>query len=210
VWNSTPHFYLTADFDMARLMAQREEINTQLAAAEAGVKISVNDMIVKASALALKRYPKMNVAFQGDFVEQYGDVHIGVAVAVEDGLITPVIRNADQKTLSQIALEIRELAGRAREKRLKPHEYTGSTFSISNLGMFQIDEFSAIINPPEAAILACGSVRETPVVVQGELKVGTRMKVTLSCDHRAVDGAVGAQFLLELRKLLENPILLLV
>lgn len=210
VWNSTPHFYLTADIDMARLMAQREEINTQLAAAEAGVKISVNDMIVKASALALKRYPKMNVAFQGDFVEQYGDVHIGVAVAVEDGLITPVIRNADQKTLSQIALEIRELAGRAREKRLKPHEYTGSTFSISNLGMFQIDEFAAIINPPEAAILACGSVRETPVVVQGELKVGTRMKVTLSCDHRAVDGAVGAQFLLELRKLLENPILLLV
>jgi pyruvate dehydrogenase E2 component (dihydrolipoamide acetyltransferase) len=210
VWNDTPHFYLTADIDMAKAMAQRAEINAQLKAAGSEVKISVNDLIVKASAVALRNYPKMNVAFRGDSIEQYGDVHVGVAVAIPDGLITPVIRDADQKTLSQVATEIRELATRAKDKRLKPHEYTGSTFSISNLGMYQIDEFSAIINPPEAAILACGSVRQTPVVEDGEIVVGTRMKITLSCDHRAVDGAVGAEFLMELRRLLENPILLLV
>lgn len=210
VWNDTPHFYLTADIDMAKAMAQRAEINAQLKAAGSEVKISVNDLIVKASAVALRNYPKMNVAFRGDSIEQYDDVHVGVAVAIPDGLITPVIRDADQKTLSQVATEIRELATRAKDKRLKPHEYTGSTFSISNLGMYQIDEFSAIINPPEAAILACGSVRQTPVVEDGEIVVGTRMKITLSCDHRAVDGAVGAEFLMELRRLLENPILLLV
>lgn len=210
VWNDTPHFYLTADIDMAKAMAQRAEINAQLKAAGSVVKISVNDLIVKASAVALRNYPKMNVAFRGDSIEQYDDVHVGVAVAIPDGLITPVIRDADQKTLSQVATEIRELATRAKDKRLKPHEYTGSTFSISNLGMYQIDEFSAIINPPEAAILACGSVRQTPVVEDGEIVVGTRMKITLSCDHRAVDGAVGAEFLMELRRLLENPILLLV
>jgi pyruvate dehydrogenase E2 component (dihydrolipoamide acetyltransferase) len=129
---------------------------------------------------------------------------------VDDGLITPVIRNADLKSLSTIATEVRELAGRAREKRLKPNEYSGGTFSISNLGMFGIDEFSAIINPPEAAILACGAVQDVPVVVDGEVRVGTRMRVTLSCDHRAVDGAAGAGFLLELRKLLENPVLMLI
>lgn len=210
VWNDTPHFYLTADIDMAKAMAQRAEINAQLKAAGSEVKISVNDLIVKASAVALRNYPKMNVAFRGDSIEQYDDVHVGVAVAIPDGLITPVIRDADRKTLSQVATEIRELATRAKDKRLKPHEYTGSTFSISNLGMYQIDEFSAIINPPEAAILACGSVRQTPVVEDGEIVVGTRMKITLSCDHRAVDGAVGAEFLMELRRLLENPILLLV
>lgn len=210
VWTSTPHFYVTAEFDMARAMAQRKQINNELAAIGSDVKISVNDMIIKASAIALKRYPKMNVSFQGDHIAQYGDVHVGVAVAVEDGLITPVIRNADQKTLSAIATEVRELAGRARDRRLKPHEYTGGTFSISNLGMFGIDEFSAIINPPEAAILACGAVQDVPVVVNGEIKVGTRMRVTLSCDHRAVDGATGAEFLAELRKLLENPMVMLV
>jgi len=167
-------------------------------------------MIIKASALALKAYPKVNVSFQGDHLVQYADVHIGIAVAVDDGLITPVIRNADLKSLSTIATEVRELAGRAREKRLKPNEYSGGTFSISNLGMFGIDEFSAIINPPEAAILACGAVQDIPVVVDGEVRVGTRMRVTLSCDHRAVDGAAGAGFLLELRKFLENPILMLI
>ncbi len=210
VWTTTPHFYVTAEFDMAKTMAQRKEINEGLAASGSGVKVSVNDMIIKASALALKAYPKVNVSFQGDHLVQYADVHIGIAVAVDDGLITPVIRNADLKSLSTIATEVRELAGRAREKRLKPNEYSGGTFSISNLGMFGIDEFSAIINPPEAAILACGAVQDIPVVVDGEVRVGTRMRVTLSCDHRAVDGAAGAGFLLELRKFLENPILMLI
>lgn len=210
VWTTTPHFYVTAEFDMAKTMAQRKEINEGLASSGSSVKVSVNDMIIKASALALKAYPKVNVSFQGDHLVQYADVHIGIAVAVDDGLITPVIRNADLKSLSTIATEVRELAGRAREKRLKPNEYSGGTFSISNLGMFGIDEFSAIINPPEAAILACGAVQDIPVVVDGELRVGTRMRVTLSCDHRAVDGAAGAGFLLELRKFLENPILMLI
>ncbi len=210
VWTTTPHFYVTAEFDMAKTMAQRKEINEGLASSGSGVKVSVNDMIIKASAMALKAYPKVNVSFQGDHLVQYADVHIGIAVAVDDGLITPVIRNADLKSLSTIATEVRELAGRAREKRLKPNEYSGGTFSISNLGMFGIDEFSAIINPPEAAILACGAVQDVPVVVDGEVRVGTRMRVTLSCDHRAVDGAAGAGFLLELRKLLENPILMLI
>ncbi|MEZ4461059.1 MAG: pyruvate dehydrogenase complex dihydrolipoamide acetyltransferase [bacterium] len=209
VWTTTPHFYLTAEFDMGRAMAQRKQINSELAAIGSDVKISVNDMIIKACALALQRYPKMNVSFQGDHLVQYADVHVGVAVAVEDGLITPVIRDANRKSLSAIATDVRELAGRAREKRLKPNEYSGGTFSISNLGMFGIDEFSAIINPPEAAILACGAVQDVPVVVDGQLAVGTRMRVTLSCDHRAIDGATGAEFLLELRKLLENPLLLL-
>jgi pyruvate dehydrogenase E2 component (dihydrolipoamide acetyltransferase) len=210
VWTTTPHFYVTAEFDMAKTMAQRKEINEGLASSGSSVKISVNDMIIKASAMALKAYPKVNVSFQGDHLVQYADVHIGIAVAVDDGLITPVIRNADLKSLSTIATEVRELAGRAREKRLKPNEYSGGTFSISNLGMFGIDEFSAIINPPEAAILACGAVQDVPVVVDGEVRVGTRMRVTLSCDHRAVDGAAGAGFLLELRKLLENPVLMLI
>ncbi len=210
VWSTTPHFYVTAEFDMAKTMATRKEINEGLASSGSSVKVSVNDMIIKASALALKAYPKVNVSFQGDHLLQYDDVHIGIAVAVDDGLITPVIRNADLKSLPAIATEVRELAGRAREKRLKPHEYSGGTFSISNLGMFGIDEFSAIINPPEAAILACGAVQDIPVVVDGELRIGTRMRVTLSCDHRAVDGAAGAGYLLELRKLLENPILMLI
>lgn len=211
VWQTTPHFFLTMSIDMGPAMRLRKEINEQLAQQDNGGKISVNDFIVKASANALREVPKINVAYQGDYLVQHTSAHVGVAVAIEDGLITPVVRDADRKTLSQISSEIRELASRAKEKRLKPEEYTGSTFSISNLGMYGIDHFSAVINPPEAAILACGAVKKEPVVGEGgELAVGTRMKVTLSVDHRAADGAVGSEFLLALKRLLENPMLMLV
>ncbi|RDV39882.1 pyruvate dehydrogenase complex dihydrolipoamide acetyltransferase [Bradymonadaceae bacterium TMQ3] len=210
VWQSTPHFYLTMGIDMAAAMKVRKDINAQLAAAEAGYKVSVNDLIVKAAAAALAKYPAMNTGFAGDSLYAFDEVNIGVAVAIEDGLITPTVRNADQKALGAIAREVRELAGRARDKKLKPEEYSAHTFSISNLGMYDIDEFMAVINPPDAAILACGAVKQVPVVVDGELAVGTRMKLTLACDHRVVDGATGAEFLNELRRNLENPLLLLV
>ncbi len=210
VWQSTPHFYLTRQVDMASMMERRKEINDQLAAAEAGLKISVNDLIVKAAAMALADYPKMNVAFTPDGLYHFDEVNIGVAVAVEEGLITPTVRNAHDKSLGTIAREIRELAGRAREGRLTPEEYSAHTFSISKLGMYDIDEFLAVINPPDAAILACGSVQQIPVVEDGELTVGTRMKISLACDHRAVDGAVGAEFLQVLVRYLENPMLLFV
>lgn len=210
VWQSTPHFTLTMDIDMAAAMSKRKEINAGLKEAEIDAKISVNDMIVKACAVALEQFPSMNVAFQGDHLLQFNEVHVGVAVAIEDGLITPTVRNADKKGLRQISTEVRELAARAQDKRLKPEEYSGGTFTVSNLGMFGIDHFMAVINPPQAGILACGAVKQVPVVEDGELAVGTRMKVTLSCDHRAVDGAVGAQFLQRVQRLLENPLLLMV
>jgi pyruvate dehydrogenase E2 component (dihydrolipoamide acetyltransferase) len=209
-WQSAPHFMLTVDIDMADAMARRKEINEALEGSERGGKISVNDFIVKACAEGLREYPKMNVAYQGDHVMQYDEVHIGVAVAVEDGLVTPTIRDADQKSLSAISRESRELAEKARNKNLEPGDYGGSTFSVSNLGMFGIDHFTAVLNPPEAGILACGAVKEVPVAEDGELTVGTRMKVTLSCDHRAVDGAMGAEFLDKVKNLLENPVLLTV
>lgn len=210
VWQSTPHFFLTMDIDMEPAMAQRKLINEQIAAAGGDYKISVNDLIIKACANALARYPQMNVGFENDQLFQFDEVNIGVAVAVEEGLITPTIRDADVKSLGAIAREARELAGRARDKKLRPEEYSSHTFSISNLGMYDIDNFMAVLNPPDAGILACGSVQQVPVVKNGELTVGTRMKVTLSCDHRAVDGAVGASFLKEVRTLLENPILMMV
>lgn len=211
VWQSTPHFTLTMDIDMAKAMAKRKEINAGLKAAEINAKVSVNDMIIKACAVALKEFPAMNVSFQQDFMLQYDEVHVGVAVAIEDGLITPTVRHADKKGLRAISEEVRELAGRAQDMKLKPEEYTGGTFTVSNLGMFGIEHFMAIINPPQAGILACGAVQKVPVVdEEGELSVGTRMKVTLSCDHRAVDGATGAQFLGHVRRLLENPLLLMV
>jgi pyruvate dehydrogenase E2 component (dihydrolipoamide acetyltransferase) len=211
VWQSTPHFTLTMDIDMAAAMAKRKEINAGLKAAEIDAKVSVNDLIVKACAVALQEFPAMNVSYQGDHLLQYDDVHVGVAVAIEEGLITPTIRNANHKGLRRISDEVRELAGRAQQKKLKPEEYTGGTFTVSNLGMFGIDYFTAIINPPQAGILACGAVQKMPVVdEEGELTVGTRMKVTLSCDHRAVDGATGAEFLTHVRRLLENPLLLMV
>jgi pyruvate dehydrogenase E2 component (dihydrolipoamide acetyltransferase) len=209
-WNDVPHFFLTMEIDMAATMAIRKEVNDQLAETEAGVKLSVNDFIVKACGIGLERYPDMNRSFRGDHFVEFTQADIGVAVAIEDGLITPVVRNVGSKSLTAISREIRELAGRARDKKLKPEEYSGSTFSISNLGMFGIDHFTAIINPPEAGILACGAVKQVPVVEDGELTVGTRMKVTLSCDHRIVDGATGAEFLNVVKRHLENPYLLMV
>lgn len=208
VWQNTPHFYLTMSIDMAAAMAFRKQINAQLESAGFDAKVSVNDLIIKSCAIALKRFPRMNVAFNGDELQHFEQVHIGVAVAIEDGLITPTVHNADQKSLAQISTQVRELATKARDKKLKPNEFGGSTFTISNLGMYGIDDFCAVINPPEAGILACGAVQQVPVVVNGELAVGTRMRVTLSCDHRAVDGAVGAQFLQHVKTLLENPVLI--
>lgn len=209
-WQNAPHFMLTISVDMASAMEKRSEINAGLKDAEMGVKISVNDLIVKASALALEQFPKVNVSFQGDHIEQFDTSNIGVAVAVEEGLVTPVIRRAESKTLSHIARETGELAQKARDKDLMPEDYNGGTFTVSNLGMYGIDHFTAVINPPQAAILACGAVKDVPVVEDGELTVGKRMKVTLSCDHRAVDGATGAEFLKVLVRFLEHPLLLMV
>jgi pyruvate dehydrogenase E2 component (dihydrolipoamide acetyltransferase) len=197
-----PHFYLTVDAAVDRLW----EAYRALKALD--YPVSLNDVIIKACASARKRHPEINASFAGDHVKQYSRVHIGLAVALEDGLITPVIRDADSKPLIDIGAEARELAERARNRRLQPHEYTGATFSISNLGMMGIEEFSAIINPPEAAILAVGSVREVPVVEGGQIKVGRRMKMTLSVDHRVADGAQGARFLATLKGMLENPLLI--
>ena len=207
-WRTAPHFTLTRDLDMGPAMAYRSEINEELEATGRDVKISVNDLIVRACAVGLRRYPDVNVSYQGEHITRFDVVNVGVAVAVDGGLVTPTIRNADQKSLSQIASESRRLAEKARDKDLQPEDYQGGTFTVSNLGMYDIDEFMAVINPPEAAILACGAVRETPVVEDGELEVGTRMKVTLSCDHRAVDGAMGAEFLAEVAEMLERPTLL--
>ncbi len=197
-----PHFYLTVDAAVDRLWEAYRALR------EENYPISLNDVIIKAAAVALRRHPEMNASFAGDHVKQYSHVHIGVAVAIDDGLITPVIRDADTKSLADIASEAKALAERARSRRLQPNEYTGATFSISNLGMMGIDEFSAIINPPEAAILAVGAVREVPVVEGGQVKAGRRMKLTLSVDHRVADGAQAARFLGTLRRMLENPLLL--
>jgi pyruvate dehydrogenase E2 component (dihydrolipoamide acetyltransferase) len=198
-----PTFYLTVDVDMTRLTEAREIMNSRLEAQ--GLKVSVNDLLIKATALALKRHPEVNASWHDDHIKRHHRVHVGVAVAVDDGLITPVVRDADLKGAAQIGAEVRELAGRAREKKLKPDEYTGATFSISNLGMFGIEEFTAIINPPEAAILAVGRVEERVVVEDGEAVIAPRMKVTMSCDHRVVDGATGARFLQTLQAFLEEP-----
>ncbi len=197
-----PHFYLTIDVAMDRAWeayrALREEKSP----------ITVNDIIVKAVAMALRRHPEINASFAGDHVRRYMRVHIGIAVAVEEGLITPVIRDADTKTLEEIAAESKGLAEDARARRLQPHQYTGGTFSVSNLGMMGIEEFAAVINPPEAAILAVGAVRQVPVVANSAVGVGYRMKATLSIDHRVADGAMGARFLQTLKRLLENPLLM--
>jgi pyruvate dehydrogenase E2 component (dihydrolipoamide acetyltransferase) len=202
-----PHFFLTVEVDMGEALRLRARINER--GKDQGVKVSPNDLIVKAVAAALRRHPWVNASWTGDAVRFYEQVHIGVAVAVDEGLITPVVRDADRKGVAEIAGEIRELAGRAREKKLKPDEYTGSTFSISNLGMFGIEEFTAVINPPEAAILAVGAIGEKVVVVNGEMAVRQRMRVTLSCDHRVIDGATGAQFLQTLKSFLEEPMLMI-
>jgi pyruvate dehydrogenase E2 component (dihydrolipoyllysine-residue acetyltransferase) len=192
---------------MDRAWALREELN----ALEGQPKVSVNDFVVRACALALRQHPGVNASFQGESIRVFHRAHIGIAVALEDGLITPVLRDADTKSIAQIAVEARELAERARARKLRVPELTGATFSISNLGMFDVTEFSAIINPPEGAILAVGAVRRLPVVdAAGTLGVGHRMMLTLSCDHRVMDGAMGARFLQDLRRLLEEPLRLLV
>ncbi|MCA1616731.1 MAG: 2-oxo acid dehydrogenase subunit E2, partial [Acidobacteria bacterium] len=172
-------------------------------------KVSVNDIVIKVAAVALVRHPQVNASFQEKSVRFYERADIGVAVAIDDGLITPVVRAADRKSIGQISREVRELAERARSRRLKPEEYTGATFSVSNLGMFGIDEFTAVINPPEAAILAVGQMAPQAVVRDGQVVARQIMRVTMSCDHRVIDGATGAQFLQTFRKLLENPLLLL-
>jgi pyruvate dehydrogenase E2 component (dihydrolipoamide acetyltransferase) len=199
-----PHFYVTVEIDMDRAVDLREQI-----VASQTVKVSYNDFIVMACAKALAKFPMVNASWAGDKIVTHGDVHVGVAVALPDGLITPVVRNADRKGLAQIASEVRDLAGRAREKKLKPEEYSGSTFTISNLGMFDVDQFTAIINPPDSAILAVGSVKKVPVVDGDTIRPGHRMKLTMSSDHRVIDGALAAQFLQEVRRLLENPIAIL-
>ncbi|HEU4874491.1 MAG TPA: pyruvate dehydrogenase complex dihydrolipoamide acetyltransferase, partial [Pyrinomonadaceae bacterium] len=201
-----PHFFLTTEIEMDRAAEMRKGIN----ALDPDLKISINDIIIKVAAAALIQHPEVNASFQEKFVRYYEHADIGVAVAIEDGLITPVVRAANQKSLSQIAAEVRELADRARSKRLKPEEYTGATFSISNLGMFGIDEFTAVINPPEGAILAVGAMSAKPVVRDNEIVIRQMMRVTMSCDHRVIDGATGAKFLQTFKKILENPLYLVV
>jgi len=201
-----PHFYVTSEVAMDRAWELREELN----ALEDQPKISINDFVVRAAALTLMKHPEINASFQGDAVRVWRRAHIGIAVALEDGLITPVLRDCQAKSLAQIAVEARGLAERTRARKLRATELSGATFSISNLGMFDVAEFSAIINPPEGAILAVGSVRRVPVVEDAGLGVGRRMMLTLSCDHRVMDGAMGARFLQDLKRLLEAPLRLLV
>lgn len=196
-----PHFYLTAEADMDAAMEFREQVGQVHNA-----KVSVNDLVIKAAALALRKVPEANASFGNESIIQHARVDVGMAVAIEDGLVTPVIRGADNKTLGQIANEARELAGRARDRKLKVDEMTGGTFSVSNLGMFGVSDFSAIINPPEAAILAVGTVRKLPVVKGDKIVIGQRMSLTLSCDHRVIDGATGAKLLQAIVAILERPI----
>jgi pyruvate dehydrogenase E2 component (dihydrolipoamide acetyltransferase) len=209
-----PTFYLTSEVEMDRVAEARDALNETTrrlggsAAREEAPKVSINDIIIKATALALRQHPACNAWWQDDRIRYWHDIHISVAVAIDDGLITPVIRHTDQKTLRQIGAEVRDLAARARERRLQPEEYTGGTFSVSNLGMFDIDQFTAVINPPEAGILAVGSIVEKPVVQGGQVVPRKRMRLTMSCDHRVIDGATGAQFLRTLKQMLENPLAL--
>jgi pyruvate dehydrogenase E2 component (dihydrolipoamide acetyltransferase) len=199
---TAPHFYLTMDIDMEKAAEFRTHLNNL----QSEIKVSYNDMVVKATAKALTKHPNVNGSFMDDKIVQHSRVDIAVAVALEDGLITPVVRNADRRSILEIAQDIRVLAAKAKERKLLPEEYTGSTFTISNLGMYDISNFTAIINPPEAAILAVGAVQQMPVVRDSQLIPGWRMQVTLSCDHRIVDGATGALFLREFKKWLENPL----
>lgn len=202
---SAPHFYLTMEINMDKAVEARKSINEV-----SPVKISFNDMVIKAAAAALRQHPDVNVSWLGDKMRKNHHVHIGVAVAVKEGLLVPVIRFADNKSLSHIAVEVKDLAQKAHDKKLQPSDWEGSTFTISNLGMFGIEEFTAIINPPDACILAVGGIKETPIVKNGQVVPGNVMKVTLSCDHRAVDGAVGSAFLKTLKGLLEDPVRILI
>ena len=197
---TSPHFYETIDIDMKKAIELRSSLNEM-----SDIKISFNDIVVKACAVALRQHPDINASWKGDTIQKHGDVHVAVAVAVDEGLLTPVVRHTDQKGIKQISAETKDLAGKARNKELQPQDWEGSTFSVSNLGMFGIEEFTAIINPPNACILAVGAIRDVPVVEDGEVVPGKRMKVTLSSDHRIVDGAKAAAFLSTLRGLIENP-----
>jgi pyruvate dehydrogenase E2 component (dihydrolipoamide acetyltransferase) len=194
-----PTFYLTSEIDMERVAKAREALGSE-------PKISFNDIVLKVTAMALRQHPACNAWWQDDHIRYWNEVHVSMAVAVEEGLITPVIRHTDAKSLREIAAEARELAARARERRLKPEEYTGGTFSVSNLGMLDIDEFTAVINPPEAGILAVGRMVQQPVVHEGAVAIRRRMRLTMSCDHRVIDGATGARFLQTLKGMLENPL----
>jgi pyruvate dehydrogenase E2 component (dihydrolipoamide acetyltransferase) len=201
---TAPHFYLKVTVDMSAAMAARVQLN-----AVADAKVSFNDLVVKAAALSLKKHPAINSAWMGDFIRTYHHVHVGVAVAVEDGLLVPVVRHADAKSLQAIGAEVKSFAQKAKDKKLQPSDWEGNTFTISNLGMFGIDEFTAIINSPDACILAVGGIQEVPVVKNGQVVPGQTMKLTLSCDHRAVDGATGAAFLQTLKQYLEAPVTML-
>lgn len=202
---TAPHFYLTMEYRMDKATEARKQMNEY-----SDVKISMNDIIVKACAIALRKHPMVNASWLGDVIRQNHHVHVGVAMAVDEGLLVPVVRFADNKSLSEISVEVKEYSGRAKEKKLQPNDWEGNTFTVSNLGMFGIEEFTAIINPPDSCILAVGGVKDTVVVENGEMKPGKVMKVTLSCDHRVVDGVTGSKFLLTLKELLENPVNLLV
>jgi pyruvate dehydrogenase E2 component (dihydrolipoamide acetyltransferase) len=204
---NVPHFYVTHEYDMDALMAMRKQINEYLPENE---KLSVNDFIIKAVALTLREFPNLNSSFAGDKAIRHGAVNIGVAVAVEGGLLTVVSRNADQQPLRVLSAEVKRMASGAREGKVKPTDIEGSTFSISNMGMFDVENFAAIINPPEAGIIAVGSARQVPVVENGEIKIGWRMKATISVDHRVSDGAEAAQFMQKLAEFLENPVRMLV
>ncbi len=201
-----PHFFLTTEIEMDKAAELRRSINEL----DPELKVSINDLIIKVAASALVQHPEVNASFQDKAIRYYERADIGVAVAIEDGLITPVVRSADQKSVGQIAREVRELAERARARKLHPEEYTGATFSISNLGMFGIDEFTAVINPPEGAILAVGAMTPMPVVRNNEIVIRQLMRVTMSCDHRVIDGATGARFLQTFKKILENPLYMIV
>jgi pyruvate dehydrogenase E2 component (dihydrolipoamide acetyltransferase) len=201
---TAPHFYLTLDINMENAMAARKALN-----AMEGIKVSFNDMVIKAVAHALKQNPNVNSSWMGDFIRRNQHVHIGVAVAVEDGLLVPVVRFADTKGLVQISAEVREYAKKAKDKKLQPSDWEGNTFTISNLGMFGIESFTAIVNPPDSCILAIGGIKEVPVVKNGQVVPGNVMKVTLSCDHRVVDGATGAAFLQTFKQFMENPVSML-
>ena len=197
---TAPHFYVTAEVDMDPAMTFRDQINNVKE-----IKLSFTDIVIKATSEALMKHPQVNATYLGDKMRQYHYTHIGVAVALEEGLVTPIVRNCEQKLLDQINAELRDLVERARTRKLKPDEYLGATFTISNLGMFGVEEFAAIVNPPEGAILAVGGIVEKPVVKNGQIVIGHTMKVTLSSDHRIIDGVVAARFMQDLKKILENP-----
>ncbi len=202
---SAPHFYLKMEVDMDNAIAARKAINSV-----DGVKVSFNDMIIKAVAAALRKHPKVNADWMGESIRYNNHIHVGVAVAVEEGLVVPVVKFADTKGISQLGAEIKDLASRARDKKIKPEEMQGGTFAVSNLGMYGIEDFTSIINPPNGCILSVGQIKETPVVKNGQIVAGNVLKLSLSCDHRVVDGAIGSAFLQTLKQLIENPVMMLV